>query len=63
MDRTTQTEPMSYVLVLNPGQDDESIGGEFETLAAACRSQKRDFADDATDVMKRLADVSLTTEF
>lgn len=49
-----------YVVVRNPGMENEAIVGEFPTWAKACHFM-RDEPD--TDMMKRLADGSLTTDF
>lgn len=59
-----QTAPrLPYVVVTGPGTALEQMIGEFATFseALACAKHNRDWCD--ADVMKRLPDGSLTTEF
>ncbi len=52
--------PYPYVVVTHPGQDDEDVVGDFST-----ETQARAFMRDqpGTDLMKRLSNGVLTTEF
>jgi hypothetical protein len=53
-----------YVIVANPGFDDEFVVSEHATYEEACEAKRHDPSSDFdTDVMKRRADDSLTTEF
>jgi hypothetical protein len=52
--------PNPWVLVNNPGQDDEDIVADFPTFSAAVISKKE--AGEG-DIMKRLDDGTLTTDF
>ncbi len=50
---------LPYVVVANAGCDDERVVSEHRTYGEACAFN----SDMDTDVMKRRADGSLTTEF
>lgn len=52
--------PKPYVVVRNPGQDDEDIVDDFKTDSAARKFMRN---NPGTDLMKRLADGTLTTDF
>lgn len=53
--------PNPWVIVTNPGTDDEDIWADFPTHRAAVAALAD--AEDGADVMKRLDDGTLTTEF
>lgn len=55
-------KPKKYVLVQNAGQDDEFIVEEFRTIEEAYAFQ-HEFNDDVFEIMKRLPDGTLTTDF
>lgn len=52
--------PKPWVVVRNPGQDDEDIVDDFSNPAHARRFMK---SNPGTDLMKRLENGQLTTEF
>lgn len=52
--------PLPWLLVENPGMDDEDIVDDFPTHADAVRAQQE---HGQGDIMKRLSDGTLTTEF
>jgi hypothetical protein len=56
-----------YVIVVYPGTDDEHIlpGGTFKTKAESLKALDYlvEFHNESYDLMKRLPDGSLTTEF
>lgn len=51
-----------WVVVVNAGTGDQTIAKEAPTCAAAL-SHRRSLKDPSADVMKRLPDGTLTTEF
>ncbi len=53
--------PNPWVVVVNPGTDDESIWGDFPTYREALAAMAE--AEDGADVMRRRDDGALTTEF
>jgi hypothetical protein len=53
--------PNPWVIVTNPGQDDEDIFADFATFAEAVAELPE--ADEGAQVMKRREDGTLTTEF
>lgn len=59
-DQAETFNPNPWVLVNNPGQDDEDIVADFPTFAEAVTAKKE--AGEG-DIMKRLDDGTLTTEF
>ena len=59
-DQAEAFSPNAWVLVNNPGQDDEDIVADFPTFAEVVAAQKE--AGEG-DIMKRLDDGRLTTEF
>ena len=59
-DQAEAFNPNPWVLVNNPGQDDEDIVADFPTFAEAVTAKKE--AGEG-DIMKRLDDGTLTTEF
>lgn len=50
-----------WVIVTNPGTDEEDIWGDFPTYRAAVAALAE--AEDGADVVRRLDDGTLTTEF
>lgn len=63
---TTNATPKAgnqpWVVVLNAGTGDQTISKDAPTFAAAL-SHRRSLKDPSADVMKRLPDGTLTTEF
>jgi hypothetical protein len=55
-----QGNPKPWVVVRNPGRDDEDIVDDFATSTKAYRFIKN---NPGTDLMKRLNDGSLTSDF
>lgn len=50
-----------WVIVTNPGTDDEEIFGDYFSYLEAAKSLK--YAPEGSDIMKRQEDGNLTTEF
>jgi hypothetical protein len=61
MTRIVTESGLAWVVVQNPGQDDEVILSEHQSLSEAICSD--DVKYEMVDVMKRLPDGTLTTEF
>lgn len=61
--QTTTASAKPFVLVANPGYDDEFVISEHATYLEAHKAKLRNDEDFDVDVMKRRADGSLTTEF
>jgi len=59
--RRSSFNPNPWVVVVNPGTDDESIWGDFPTYREALAAMAE--ADYGADVMRRRNDGMLTTEF
>jgi len=57
--------PKPWVIVENPGTDDENIVIDFATYREACRWIDRNYTDDdcPADILRRLDDGTLTTEY
>lgn len=55
--------PKPWVVVTNPGTDDEGIWSDHPTYAEAKAELKETADDDRADIMKRLADGTLTTDY
>jgi hypothetical protein len=53
--------PNPWVIVINPGTDNEDIWADFPTFRAALEELKE--ADEGADILTRLDDGTLTTEF
>jgi len=53
--------PYPWVIVTNPGTDDEGIFSDHATYAEARKNAKE--CDEEWDIMRRLDDGTLTTEF
>lgn len=53
--------PTPWVIVENPGTDFEDVWADYESYAVAVKALKN--APEGCDLMKRLADGSLTTEY
>lgn len=53
--------PNPYVVVTNPGQDNQDIWGDYPNYKQAIAALNE--ADEPSDIMKRLDDGTLTTEF
>ena len=60
VDITTAHNPKPWVVVTNPGQDDEDIVDDFATVAQARACMRQ---HPGTDLMKRLNSGVLTTEY
>lgn len=63
--KETDFNPVPWVVVEKPGQDDENIVADFATLREAYRFIDRNYTEDEcdADVMRRLDDGTLTTDF
>lgn len=61
----TRHNPKPWVVVENPGTDNESIVIDFGTFREACNWIDRNYTDDdcPADIMRRLDDGVLTTEY
>ncbi len=53
--------PNPWVIVTNPGTDEEDVWADFPTYRAAVATLAD--ADEGADIMKRLDSGELTTEF
>lgn len=58
----SQARNLPWVVVVNAGTADQTISKEASTFAAALL-RRRSLNDPSADVMKRLPDGALTTEF
>ena len=53
--------PNPYVVVTNPGQDNEGIWGDYPKYKLAVAALNE--TDEPSDIMKRLDDGTLTSDF